>query len=387
VSSSPARRRRIRRAGASLAATAVFAATAVLAAAAAPSAALATVVPIAGAFGLIPTPTPGGQPRPYFQPTVAPGHSAHEIAVVSNESSRTERLKITTSRAVTATDSGSAFEPNTRRWCSGPGCWVKGLPITITLAPGAKKGLGFTVTVPRFTRPGQYLAGLTAESAVRPKPIAVGSNGRASARAIIIDQVTVGVAVTVGRLSRLHTVLTIWRVSAGWVGTTPRLYIPVANLGQTFVRATGDVSCRSGGGQRTYPVVMATVLPGGRAVLPVNARGLRAGPAWCTVRLRTSAGATVTWSGSVNVPPETVTRTYHPAKGVYVSLPESTIPSWAVALMVIGVLILASLAALVIQHRRQQRRPARVARKAVLTPGGARRRTAISGLARKRTAT
>jgi hypothetical protein len=144
--------------------------------------------------------------------------------------------------------------------------------------------------------------------------------------------------------------------------------------------------CRAGGGQRTWPVVMSTVLPGGRAVLPVNARGLRSGPAWCTVRLRTSAGTMAIWSGSVNVPPEKITKTYHPAKGVYVSLPESLVPPWAIALMVIGTLFLAGLLALVIQNRRRTARPAVRARRQPATSSVARRRTA-GGLARKRTAT
>ena len=128
--------------------------------------------------------------------------------------------------------------------CTGAGCWVSGLPATVTLAPGARRVLAFTVAVPRRTPPGQYLVGITAESATRPRAVRVGSNGAASASIIILDKATVGVAVTVGRLSRLRTALVIPEVSAWWIGSTPRLYIPVRNTGQAFARATGQVPAR-----------------------------------------------------------------------------------------------------------------------------------------------
>jgi hypothetical protein len=360
----------------------VLAVLAFTAALAAPASALAAGIPVAGPFGLTPIPTAGGQPRPYFNLTIAPGRASREIAIISNESSHTERLKITTSKGVTAANSGSAYEGITGR-CTGASCWVTGLPRTIILAPGARKGLVFRVAVPHQTRPGQYLAGLTAQSAIRPHAVRVGSKGHASARAIVIDQVTVGIAVTVGSLSRLRTAMAISAVSAGWVGPTPRLFIPIRDTGQTFVRATGTISCRSGGRTHSYRVIMETVLPGGHAVLPINAPGLDTGPVPCTVRLHDGHGRRVTWSGVVSIPAHVATRTYHPAKSVYVSLPENTIPPWAVMLMVIGALILSTLVALLVQSRRRASQPGLARKRARRRPG----RTRPAVLARKRTAT
>jgi Bacterial protein of unknown function (DUF916) len=239
VSSAQAGHWRSRRAGGSLAALALCAAIT------GPAPAQASGVIGVGPFGLIPSPTSAGQPRSYFELTAAPGGSAVDTAIISNESHKTERLKVTTSVGVTAANSGSAFE-GTATNCARASCWIRRLPGTVTLAPGARRTLTFRVAVPRRTRPGQYLAGITAESALRPRAVRVGSNGRSSAKAIIIDQVTVGVAVTVGPLSQLRTSLAISAVSAGWVGIVPRLFIPVRNPGQTFVRATGSVSCRVG---------------------------------------------------------------------------------------------------------------------------------------------
>jgi hypothetical protein len=49
-------------------------------------------------------------------------------------------------------------------------------------------------------------------------------------------------------------------------------------------------------------------------------------------------------------------RIYHPAKSVYVALPEGTIPPWAVALIVLGALILVTLLAVLGLGRRRRAR-------------------------------
>jgi hypothetical protein len=363
------------RAGAGLALLALVAALA------GPAPARAMPDPGTGPFGLTPAPTAAGQPRSYFSLAIAPGRSGRDAAVISNEGTVTERLRVTLARGVTAATSGSAFEAVTGR-CSGAGCWLSGLPAAVTLAPGAREALPFTVTVPARTRPAQYLAGITVESAIRPRPVQVGSNGHASAKAIIIDQVTVGVAVTVGALARMRTAVVISGISGGWVGTVPRLSIPVRDTGQTFVRATGTVSCQAGGRRPSYRVFMQTVLPGGTAVLAVNAPGLASGSLPCSVRLRTAAGRLIAWSGTVTIPRQVLTRTYHPARGVYVSLPQSTIPPWAIALLVLGSLLLITLVTLLVRRRRQPARRATRRR----SPSG-RSRPARSRRPGRRTAT
>ena len=211
------------------------------------------------------------------------------------------------------------------------------------------------------TGPGQYLAGITAESAIKPKSVQVGKHGHASARAIIIDQVTVGVAVTVGSPGQLRTALAVSGVSGSWVGLTPRLSIGVRNNGQTFTRARGTAACQVNSQRHSYPVVMSTVLPGGSAVLAVNARGLGTGSLPCTVQLRAAGGTRVNWSGTVSFPKRVLTKTYHPAKGVYVPVPQNGTPTWAIVLLALGALILVALLvllALAVRRRHRQPSPA-----------------------------
>ncbi|MEO3810269.1 DUF916 domain-containing protein [Sphaerisporangium sp. B11E5] len=308
-----------------------------------------------GLFAL--TPSSAGPQRPYFDLIAPPGRTARDTVIVSNETSTTQRLRISVSNGVTAANSGSAYRSVPGR-CTGVSCWVTGLPATVTLAPGERRALSFRVSVPAGTPPAQYLSGITAQSAAPPATVAAGSNGRASAKAVIVRQVTVGVAVTAGTLTQMRTALTLWRVSAGWTGSRPRLFIPVYNSGQTFARARGTVSCGPHGGHgrhRTYDVVVNTVLPGGGAVLPVNAPGLRAGTLACAVRLRDAAGRPVTWTGDVELRSPSREETARTGEGDFMSLPLGTVPTWAIVLMILGTLTLAALVVLIVLRRRQPR--------------------------------
>jgi hypothetical protein len=309
-----------------------------------------------GAFSLTPAPGSDGIAAPYFTMTLAAGDSASAVVIVSNLGHETEKLKLDPSTGATAANGGTAFSP-TFRSCAGDGCWVTGLPGTVTLPVGTGERLRFTVHVPRRTAPGQYLAGLSAEPAARPQPVRVGSNGKSQARAVIIDQVTVGVAVTVGSLPRLITRLRIPGVSAIAIGKTARLNIGLSNTGQTFAHGTGEATCTAAGKRHSFAVFASTVLPGDHAVIAVNAPGIPAGtPVPCTVRLGYGNRLTASWSGSVLVPSPPRTRLIHTGPGAYAAIPSSGIPEWAIALIVIGVLALAAAAALLLQMRRRATR-------------------------------
>lgn len=306
-------------------------------------------------FGLTPSVLPNGQSRPYFDLTVAAGASSTESAVVTNEGTSSETIKLSPSVGVTSSDSGSAFEGYFKP-CTDVGCWITGLPPTVTLAVGASQTLSFTVTVPRDTGPGQYLAGITAEPKVPPPPATVGSNGRASAKAIIIHQIDIGVSVTVGTLADLKTNLEIPTVTSSSVGSTLRLGIHVQNSGQTFVKATGTASCTVASKQLSFPVAVDTVLPSDGAVVPVNTPGLPFGTSVpCTVHLSYGPGLTSQWQGSVSTPTTTPTTIIHTGPGTYSTLPVGGIPAWAVALIVIGAFIVVGIIVLLLAVRRRTR--------------------------------
>jgi hypothetical protein len=307
-----------------------------------------------GEFGLTPAPASDGRAAPYFMMTVAAGGSATDIALISNLGKTAEQLKVSRATGVTAANGGSAFS-RSFQGCSGPGCWVSGLPREVSLPVGTGEKLLFMVRVPAGTPPGQYLAGLTAEPAVLPHSVQVGSNGKATARAIIIERVTVGVAVTVGSLSRMTTRLRIPGVSGEAIGPTARLNIELANTGQTFTHGTGKASCTAAGSRHSFPVYASTVLPHDQAVIAVNGPGLPEGATFpCTVRIGYGDGLIVSWGGLVTMPAAPRVRIVHTGKGVYAMIPEGGIPPWAVALLVVGVLVLAAVGVLLLRMRRRK---------------------------------
>jgi hypothetical protein len=307
-----------------------------------------------GQFGITPAPASNGVAAPYFMINMSAGSSATATAVVTNEGNATEKLTLGRAAGTTAGNGGSAFSrPGLR--CAGPGCWVTGLPGRVTLPGHTHEQVSFTVHVPAGTRPGQYLAGLTAEPATRPGAVRLGSTGKgAKVQAVVIRQVTVGVAVTVGSLSQLTTRLRIPAVSAVPLGREARLNIQLRNTGQTFTHANGRASCTAAGKRHSYRVFADTVLPGGHALIPVNAPGLPEGTSMpCTVRLRYGVGLTVSWAGSITVPAPPASHIVHTGPGAYSVVPPNTIPPWAILLIVVGGLALVGMALLLLRmHRR-----------------------------------
>jgi hypothetical protein len=171
--------------------------------------------------------------------------------------------------------------------------------------------------------------------------VQVGSNGKATARAIIIEQVTIGVAVTVGALSGLRTGFRIPGVTGKAIGSTLRLNIHLDNTGQTFARATGRASCTAAGQRHSFAVVAGTILPHDGAEIAVNTPGLKAGTTVpCAVLLHYGKGQAVSWAGSVVLPAASRTRLVHTGPGAYSVVPDPGIPLWA---WVLGALLLAAI--------------------------------------------
>jgi len=212
--------------------------------------------------------------------------------------------------------------------------------------------LTFKVSVPARTARGQYLGGIAAESAAKPGSRIVGSNGKAKARAIIVEQVTVGVAVTVGQLSKLTTRLRIPGVLGAIEGPVVRLNIQLENTGQTFAKGTGKASCTAAHKQHTYTVLADTVLPHDHALIAVNAPGLPEGETLpCKIRINYGRNQTVRWAGLVTVPAPPSSHIAHTGHGAYSVVPNGGIPTWAIVLISIGVLILGGIGVLLFRLR------------------------------------
>jgi Bacterial protein of unknown function (DUF916) len=311
---------------------------------------------LTGKFGLNPASGPQGRASSYFQLSIAPGQAATATIVVTNLADKTQTLDLGRALGVTAGNGGSAYEPAAR--CSGPSCWVTGLPSHITLPARDRESLAFTVRVPPTTTPGQYLSGIAAESAAAQRAVKVGPNGSASAQAVIVDTVTVGVAVTVGNPSTLLNRLSIHTVQGQAEGSIARLNISLYNTGQTFSGGAGQASCQAASRSHSYRVYANTVLPGDHDVVAVNAPGLPEGTTVpCTIEIRYGRNQLLRWSGSVALPSATpVGRIVHTGPGAYSEIPPASgIPAWAIVLIVLaGLLLISGWGALLLRRHRSR---------------------------------
>ena len=306
-------------------------------------------------FALTPAAATDGSSRAYFILDGAAGQTIHDQVVISDTGKRAETLKVSAARGTTAPNTGSAFA-GAFAPCTGTGCWLSGLPAQITLQPGESRTIPFAVHVPTGTARKQYLAGITARPATDSAPVPVGGGNGSRAQAVIVNEVTVGVAVTVG--SHLRSDLGIADVAGSVTGRTSLLQIKVHNAGETFLRGIGEADCTTPGRSLRFPVGVNTVLPGDSGTVQVTAAGLPAGSSTCTISIPFGAG-TAHWKGTVTIPAAQVVKRVQVAPGVYAALPHNHIPTWAVALLVAGgALILALLGTIVLlllrrRHRRQ----------------------------------
>ena len=234
-------------------------------------------VSVDGAFGLAQVPSPQGHQASYFQLAIAPGHTVTAPVIVANLAKHAETLVLGRALGVTAGNGGGAFAPVAAR-CSGPACWVTGLPSRITLPADTRDEVFFTVRVPPRTPPGQYLSGITARRVTQGAPVNLGSNGKGtSTQAVILSVVTIGVAVTVGNPSTLVTRLSIRGVQGVDEGSMARLTISLFNIGQTFAKGVGRAACQVANRWKSYSVTANTVLPGDNALIAVNTPGVPEG--------------------------------------------------------------------------------------------------------------
>ncbi len=278
----------------------------------------------------------------YYSWALSPGAARAGAVRVTNLASGSQAVVLYAAAGVTSPLSGDAYvgQPGT---CASAGCWLSGLPRTVTLARGQSETVAFTARVPRGTRPGQYLAGI----AVRPaNPPRLAPSRRAGARSLILHQVTVGVAVTVG--SGYASQLDIPAVTGTVIGDQPGIALTERNLGASFEHPAGAAMISvASAGSRAFTVRSGTVLPGGLATLRVITSGLGPGAYPARVALHYDNGAkTAYWGGVVTIPrvASVATAPVGPGGRLLVALPDrSSTSTLSYVLAGAGALALAAL--------------------------------------------
>lgn len=333
-------------------------AAAFAAAALTPIPSMAAGVGGAFSFGAVPVSAKGGVQRSYFTFAVEAGGTSQDRIIVSNASAKPVTLRLSVSAGTTAEGSGGAFITDLPH-CRGAACWIHGLPSRIILRAHRQRVIPFTVRIPAGARNRQYLAGITVQPAALPAPTTIRSRNGVGAKAIVIHQVNVGVALTVGPLSSMTSKLEIVRVVPVGIGGSARLLVSERNVGDTFLKATGQAICLAGKVRHAYPLSSDTVLPGNTTTLAVNTPGLPSGAdIHCRVVLNyvgaDGATAPASWRGIVKIPKLVKPHVVQTGPGSYAAVPKAHVPRWAIALIAAGgAIVLALVVVIVLLLRRR----------------------------------
>jgi hypothetical protein len=217
----------------------------------APGARAASTGPVFGLRAL-------GNPRlGYFVYNAAPGASRSGAIIVSNTGNRPGTVKLYTADATTGRTSGTVYLTNGR--ARQFGAWVELARTAVALAPGAHATVGFTVHVPETAKPGQWVAGIVAETreATRAPKIKHKTNVRIRIRNLTIVAVQVNVPGP--------TVLgfKIGGVKTGGQRGFQEVIVHFTSTGNHLTKPKGVVTILNSAGHvvETLPFTMDTFLP------------------------------------------------------------------------------------------------------------------------------
>lgn len=312
-----------------------------------------------------------GNAASYFRLVARSGRTLHLALVIANPDARTCRVALQAAYGKTALNSGDTYPPAGDGACVRTSCWISGLPATIAIAGRSRVAVPFTVTVPKGTGPGQYLAGVLARPDVRrpSRP-----RRHPGVGAIVTTNVGIGVAVRVP--GPLRPRLTIPAVTVSPNGGTPLIEVVERNGGNTWEHPAGGVVISGGesGGNVRLGISSNTVLPADSATLSVPAVGTLKGShpvevvLWYAKKTKRAI-----WRGRLTFP-ESVAPAPRSADGTPVVITHARTPGWVVALLgalaAVALLLLALVVLLlVVPRRRRQREEAESDRTPTPAPG------------------
>jgi hypothetical protein len=331
------------------------AALALLALALAPLAQAATHGPVFGLRAL-------GNPKlGYFVYDLTPGATKSGAIIVSNTGDRTGTVKLYAADATTGRTTGTVYLTNHAAFKTG--AWVKLATNSLRLAPGRHATVPFTVRVPAGAKPGQWVAGIVAETTQAAQGPA--AKHKANVR-IRIRNLTI-VAVQVNLPGAPVVSFTIGGVSTGGQHGFQQVIVHFANAGNLLRKPHGTVTILDSTSRVVekltyamdtflpqtsidYPLLLKKALPPGdyQAVVRISAPGTGAAGALKeanATRSFTVSKQDVTQVFTSSQPTQT------PAGGLADS--SSSSPPWAlIAAAAIGALLLALLIFQLVRRRR-----------------------------------
>jgi WxL Interacting Protein, peptidoglycan binding domain len=312
-----------------------------------PAAAQAALQPVFGLRG-IPNPQRG-----YFVYRLAPGASKTGAVLVTNNGKAAGTVRLYAADGTTGQTTGTVYLTDKKPVRAG--AWITLDAASLTLKPGARKVVHFTVHVPAGAKAGQWVAGLVAET----EQIAKGqrTKRKASVQVRIRSQTIVAVQVNVP--GPKVTKFTLGKASVGGTRGFQQVLVGVTSKGNLLAKPHGTVAIVDAAGKtvETQRFQMDTFLPRTSVDYPVVLKkALGAGTYTAVVHLSypgASGGeATVTATPAFTVSRQNVQQVFtssnptQAASGPTGSSGGGTSTLTIVAI-VIGALILVALAVLI----------------------------------------
>ncbi|MBI5290158.1 MAG: DUF916 domain-containing protein [Chloroflexi bacterium] len=204
-----------------------------------------------------------GQEDAYFTYTAKAGDTISDEALVISTGSEAVTLKLYAADAITAIGGGTAFagldEDRT-----GVRAWVRSSLAEVSLTPGGRQTVPFTVVVPADAAPGDHIAGLVVEA-----PPKQGQSG--GVQTSVTERV--GVAVVVRIAGEAREELALGGICLNQETGSNYFQVPVANNGNILSRPSGEFILQRQGGSEVFrkPIVPATILPQDATFLRIDA--------------------------------------------------------------------------------------------------------------------
>ena len=188
-----------------------------------------------------------GQDGGYFTVEAKPGTTTELVAVLGNAGTEPIDLRTFSSDAVVLVNGGFGVKEEEEER-TGPTTWIDWPAETFTFEPGQGIERSFTVTVPEDAEPGQYIAGISLQTA---EPIAI--EGSTMFNQIIRKAVAVFIIVE-GETTTLYE-LGEPQILTSTGGS--RLEVPVVNTGDVLVKPMGTVTLTNADGDEVFSADVA----------------------------------------------------------------------------------------------------------------------------------
>lgn len=299
----------------------------------------------------------------YFVYKLAPGAVQRGSVIVTNVGNAAGTVKLYTADGTTGPTTGTVYKTSQRP--THMGAWVSLAQSSFALAPGGHRKVAFTVRVPANAAPGEWVAGIVAETSEKVASQKPGGKTHAQIR---IRNLTI-VAVQVNVPGKRVYAFSIGRVTTGGARGFQKVLIQVANEGNVLAKPHGAVSVydKSGRLVETLSFGMDTFLPHTEIDYPVLLkRALPPGQYSAAVRLvlpshEGLAARTVTSRPSFSVSKSDVQQVFTSSSPTQAAPggagPSSGgLPTWAYAAIAAAAALALSLALAWLLWRRHRRR-------------------------------